>query len=101
MMKKTVILILLGILFLGCKRDLGKVLIIGDSISIGYTPYVQEALAGKATVVHNEGNAGHTGIGLNKIHDWLPGRPSLLNLLIRTLLRWYAGIIHIRNADIR
>ena len=70
-MKKTAILILLAILILGWERDKAKVLIIGDSISIGYTPYVQEALSAEATVVHNKGNAGNTGIGLDKIHDWL------------------------------
>lgn len=70
-MKKTIIFILLAILVLGCDREPEKVLIIGDSISIGYTPHVQEALSGKYTVVHNEGNAGHTGMGLENIHDWL------------------------------
>jgi lysophospholipase L1-like esterase len=48
-----------------------KILIIGDSISIGYTPFVAQSLAGKATVVHNEGNAAHTGNGLAKIDQWL------------------------------
>jgi len=52
-------------------NDLPNVLIIGDSISIGYTPYVVEALEGKAMVVHNEGNAQHTGTGLQKLDDWL------------------------------
>ena len=35
----------------------GKVLIIGDSISIDYTPRVAEELAGELRVAHNEGNA--------------------------------------------
>jgi len=48
-----------------------KILIIGDSISIGYTPFVTKALAGKATVVHNEGNAAHTGNGVAKLEQWL------------------------------
>lgn len=48
-----------------------KILIIGDSISIGYTPFVTKALAGKATVVHNEGNAAHTGNGVAKLDQWL------------------------------
>jgi lysophospholipase L1-like esterase len=50
-----------------------KLLIIGDSISIGYTPFVAKALAGKATVVHNEGNAAHTGNGVAKLDQWLGG----------------------------
>ncbi len=48
-----------------------KILIIGDSISIGYTPFVTAALQGKATVVHNEGNAAHTRNGVAKIDEWL------------------------------
>ncbi|MGE4618238.1 MAG: SGNH/GDSL hydrolase family protein [Planctomycetota bacterium] len=50
---------------------LPSVLIIGDSISIGYTPFVQETLKGRAEVVHNRGNAQHTGTGLKKIDEWL------------------------------
>ncbi|WP_243739334.1 SGNH/GDSL hydrolase family protein [Flavicella sediminum] len=46
-------------------------LIIGDSISIGYTPFVKEALAAKAEVFHNVGNAQHTRNGLEKIDSWL------------------------------
>jgi lysophospholipase L1-like esterase len=48
-----------------------RILIIGDSISIGYTPFVTKALTGKATVVHNEGNAAHTGNGVAKLEQWL------------------------------
>ncbi|NUM52424.1 MAG: SGNH/GDSL hydrolase family protein [Candidatus Hydrogenedentes bacterium] len=50
---------------------LPNVLIIGDSISIGYTPYVEAVLEGKAVVVHNEGNAAHSGNGLVKLDAWL------------------------------
>ncbi|WP_075351336.1 SGNH/GDSL hydrolase family protein [Algoriphagus marinus] len=48
-----------------------KILIIGDSISIGYTPYVRRSLQGKALVTHNPGNAQHTGTGLEKIEEWI------------------------------
>lgn len=48
-----------------------KILIIGDSISIGYTPFVKEALAKKASVYHNPGNAQHTGTGLLKLEEWI------------------------------
>ena len=48
-----------------------KVLVIGDSISIGYTPLVTEMLKGEAEVVHNKGNAQHTGTGVQKIDSWL------------------------------
>ncbi len=51
--------------------DLPRVLIIGDSISLGYTPHVVEQMKGKAVVVHHRGNAQHTGTGLKKLDDWL------------------------------
>jgi lysophospholipase L1-like esterase len=48
-----------------------KILIIGDSISIGYTPFVKEHFATRAIVSHNPGNAQHSGTGLKKIKDWV------------------------------
>ncbi len=51
--------------------DLPKVLIIGDSISLGYTPHVKEMLKGKVDVRHHKGNAEHTGTGLKKLDDWI------------------------------
>lgn len=48
-----------------------KVLIIGDSISLGYFPTVKKALANEAEVLHNPGNAQHTGTGLRLIDQWL------------------------------
>jgi len=42
---------------------LPKVLIIGDSISIGYAPYVTQMMKLDAVVKHNQGNAQHTGTG--------------------------------------
>lgn len=50
---------------------LPKVLLIGDSISIGYTPHVATALQGRAQVKHHAGNAQHTGTGLNQLKRWL------------------------------
>lgn len=54
-----------------CNKSKPKILIIGDSISIGYTPFVKESLAAQAEVYHNPGNAQHSGTGLNKIEEWL------------------------------
>jgi acyl-CoA thioesterase-1 len=48
-----------------------KVLIIGDSISIGYFKPVQEMLKGRAVVEHNAGNAAHTANGLAKLDEWV------------------------------
>lgn len=70
-MYKYLIIPFIIIGFLGFQPKMKKILIIGDSISIGYTPFVKKALADKAVVVHNEGNAQHTGIGLEKLDDWL------------------------------
>jgi lysophospholipase L1-like esterase len=53
------------------KTDLPTVLIIGDSISLGYTPHVKEMLKDEAQVLHNRGNAQHTGTGLKKLDSWL------------------------------
>ncbi|MEX2607587.1 MAG: LamG-like jellyroll fold domain-containing protein [Kiritimatiellia bacterium] len=53
------------------ESSLPEILIIGDSISLGYTPFLKEDLSGKAVVVHHEGNAQHTGTGLEKLDAWL------------------------------
>ena len=48
-----------------------KVLIIGDSISIGYFKPAKALLYEKADVYHNPGNAQHTAYGLAKLDEWL------------------------------
>lgn len=78
-MKKLLITtLLLNVVFLSLfaqgkpeKADLPKVLIIGDSISIGYTPHVKAILKDKAVVLHHKGNAQHTKTGLAKLDGWL------------------------------
>jgi acyl-CoA thioesterase-1 len=50
---------------------LPRVLIIGDSISIGYTPSVRTLLQGKANVHRIPANAGDTKKGLERIEAWL------------------------------
>lgn len=50
---------------------LPRVLLIGDSISIGYTVPVREALAGKANVHRAPTNCGPTTRGLEQIDRWL------------------------------
>lgn len=73
MIKKSILLfaLTLAILLTACTKEPPKVLIIGDSISIGYTKYVKEHFADKAIIVHNEGNAQHTKTGLEKINTWI------------------------------
>ena len=70
-MKRIALLFALVILFSGCAPPKKKVLIIGDSISIGYFPFVKEQLAACADVVHNKGNAQHTRTGLKNIDEWI------------------------------
>lgn len=50
---------------------LPRVLLLGDSISIGYTLPVREALAGKANVHRPSTNCGPTITGLAQIDKWL------------------------------
>lgn len=54
---------------------LPRVLLLGDSISIGYTVAVREALAGKANVHRPAENCGPTIRGLEKIEAWLANGP--------------------------
>lgn len=52
-------------------KDLPKVLIMGDSISMGYTSHVIENLKGVAEVSRHKGNAGPTIRGVARIQEWL------------------------------
>jgi acyl-CoA thioesterase-1 len=51
--------------------NLPRVLLLGDSISIGYTVAVREALAGKANIHRPATNCGPTIRGLEAIDQWL------------------------------
>jgi len=69
--KELVLVFILVVSITSCRQDKPQILIIGDSISIGYTPFVQENLQDIAAVFHNPGNAQHTGTGLEKIEAWI------------------------------
>lgn len=59
---------------------LPRVLLIGDSISIGYTPYVRELLAGRANVHRIPTNGGPTTNGTAHIGEWLaPGKWDVIH----------------------
>lgn len=53
-----------------CRKD-KNVLLIGDSISIGYTPYVREMLREEASVYRIPGNGQDTWWGLQKLDQWI------------------------------
>ncbi len=56
------------------ENPLPRVLLIGDSISIGYTDSVVELLQGKADVQRVKGNAGDTQMGLDSLPKWLDAK---------------------------
>jgi len=70
---KEIYATLTGFPFTGAYEEppLPQVLIIGDSISIGYFKPTQTLLEGKADVFHNAGNAAHTANGLRRLSVWL------------------------------
>lgn len=55
--------------------DLPRVLLMGDSISMGYTLPVREMLQGKANIHRIPANGGETQRGLNNLTRWLGGEP--------------------------
>src|SRR6478735_5959243 len=50
---------------------LPRVLLVGDSISMGYTLKVRELLHGRANVHRPAANCGDTGRGLDQLNTWL------------------------------
>jgi acyl-CoA thioesterase-1 len=54
---------------------LPRVLILGDSISIGYTLKVRELLANKANVHRPPENCAYSAFGLKRLDDWLGDKP--------------------------
>jgi len=55
----------------GADEGLPNVLILGDSISIGYTPLVAERLEGRASVSRPSANCGDTRFGLRWLENWV------------------------------
>lgn len=51
--------------------ELPRMLVIGDSISMNYTPIVRSLLAGRMEVVHIGSNGRHTRNGIEHLDDWL------------------------------
>jgi lysophospholipase L1-like esterase len=57
------------------QESLPRVLLLGDSISMGYDQPVRKLLAGKATVVRPPVNCQSTELGLVRIEAWLGDKP--------------------------
>jgi hypothetical protein len=74
-MKRTYLYLIVSsflvLIFFGFTEKKTKILIIGDSISLGYTPFVKKMLEDKAIVSHNKGNAQDSGYGLENIESWI------------------------------
>ena len=72
------IFVLLHLMFLSgwsSAADLPKALIIGDSISIGYTKGVMERLKDDISVSRPKANCGSTELGLAQLSNWIEGGP--------------------------
>jgi lysophospholipase L1-like esterase len=70
-MKRIVLLISILAFLTSCSEKEVNILVIGDSISQGYTPHLKSALEDRAVVAHNKGNARHTGVGIDNLDQWL------------------------------
>jgi lysophospholipase L1-like esterase len=79
-------LAVLGILFCcsaGAAQDrpLPKVVLIGDSIRLGYAPFVAKLLAGKATVVSPKPNGEDSANVLKNLDEWvIKEKPDVVHL---------------------
>ena len=60
---------------------LPRVLIIGDSISIGYTAATRDLLAGKVNLHRVPGNAGNTAMGIAGLPKWLSSKKGTWDLI--------------------
>lgn len=73
-MRKMLGLLMCAALLAGVAQaadKLPRVLIIGDSISIGYTPFVKAMMTNRAVIVHAPGNNAATVTGLKRLDQWL------------------------------
>ncbi|HIF00045.1 MAG TPA: hypothetical protein EYG03_15840 [Planctomycetes bacterium] len=70
-MKNILSLLVMALCCGSVAGELPRVLIIGDSISLGYTPHVKRMLQHEAEVGHNRGNAQHSGTGIKQLDNWL------------------------------
>ncbi|HEY3332648.1 MAG TPA: SGNH/GDSL hydrolase family protein [Capsulimonadaceae bacterium] len=62
-------------------EELPTVLIVGDSISLGYTEHVRELLAGKVDVYRVPDNAGPSSYGVAHVREWVAITPGRWNVI--------------------
>jgi lysophospholipase L1-like esterase/dienelactone hydrolase len=61
--------------------DLPKIVLIGDSIRMGYAPLVTKRLEGKAVVVSNKANGGDTANVLKHLDEWvIREKPDIVHI---------------------
>ncbi len=73
-LKLSALLVLFLTCFAAKPYEVKRVLVIGDSISIGYTPFIKAALSPDVEVSHNPGNGGSTLRGLESVEKWLDNK---------------------------
>lgn len=73
---RALLVILTGLILISAAQLKNRnVLIVGDSISIGYTPFLKDSLARQDVYVeHNRGNGGSTIRGRDSIESWIGSR---------------------------
>jgi hypothetical protein len=64
--------------FTPCNSGSKSLLVIGDSISIGYTPHLSQQLCGEYRVSHSPGNAQNSTHTLANIDIWEPGQSDII-----------------------
>src|SRR5207248_3293796 len=64
----------------GQGKDVPKVVLVGDSIRMGYAPLVAAQLKGKAVVISPEANGGDSGNVLKHLDEWvIKEQPALVH----------------------
>ena len=53
-----------------------RVLVIGDSVSVGYFPWLQKDMEGQAILIHNQGNAGNSWSTMVSVDGYLQAVPN-------------------------
>lgn len=61
-------------------NPLPKVVLLGDSIRLSYTPHVEKALAGQATIISPKANGGDSSRVLKNLEDWaIREQPAIIH----------------------